>query len=474
MKLKPTWLISGITRRVRSADEWRLRQGMFKMKNILRQFRFYRFSAQMKSALRRTIAEFPKADTRYRCDTILPKTRPRGAVLVSYYNTIGRERRPAVDFLRDPTKPLPEVHHMEWMSLQIIRTFLNMGYEVDLISWTNDCFVPKRPYSAFVDVRHNMERLAPLLNKDCIKVLHIDLCHMLYNNYAEARRLLELQQRRGVTLQVRRSERPNLGIENADCATIIGNEFAIKTFAYAQKPLYRVPVTCNCLYPAPDTKDYDASRKNFLWIGSAGFVRKGLDLVLEAFSAMPDFNLSVCGSIDSEPDFQQAFYKELYETPNIHRLHWVDISGAEFADLVSKCVGFVYPSCSEAQCGAVVGCLHAGLIPIVSYESDVPVDGFGIMLVHNSVQEIQAAVRTISSLPAPELQRMARKAWDYARSYHTRDNFAEEYQRVIEELMATQGANAGILPEKSALMKDMSREPKQRVAIHGSSSFTGR
>jgi glycosyltransferase involved in cell wall biosynthesis len=418
---------------------------MSKIKDALRWFRFCRLIAELKSALRRAIAEFPKTDTRYRCDRILPETRPRGAVLVSYFNTISRERLLAVDLLRDSAQPLPEVHHMEWMSLQITRTFLKMGFEVDLISWTNDRFVPKRPYIAFVDVRHNMERLAPLLNRDCIKILHIDLCHMLYNNYAEARRLLELQRRRGVTLQIRRSERLNLAIENADCATIIGNEFAIKSFAYAQKPLYRVPVTCNCLYPPPHGKDFDACRKNFLWIGSAGFVRKGLDLVLDAFSELPDFHLSVCGSIESEPDFRRAFHKELYETPNIHTLGWIDISGPEFADLVSKCVGFVYPSCAEAQCGAVVGCLHAGLVPVISYESDVPVDGFGITLTNSSILEIQAAVRSISNLPVPELQRMAQKAWDYARSYHTRDNFSEEYRRVIEKLIAPQSTGTTLL-----------------------------
>ena len=87
----------------------------------------------------------------------------------------------------------------------------------------------------------------------------------------------------------RRFEIPNLAIEHADCATILGNEFTINTFRYANKPLYPVPIVPAASYPWPDGKDFDACRKRFLWFGSGGLVRKGLDLVLEAFVGMPDY-----------------------------------------------------------------------------------------------------------------------------------------------------------------------------------------
>jgi glycosyltransferase involved in cell wall biosynthesis len=314
-----------------------------------------------------------------------------------------------------------------------------MDYTVDLISWKNDQFVPQKSYNVFIDVRHNMERLAPLLNKDCVKIQHIDLCHMLYNNYAEARRLLELQQRKGVTLPPRRFERPNLGIEHADCATIIGNEFAMNTFRYANKSLYRVPVTNAVLYPSPQGKDFETCHGRYLWLGNGGLVRKGLDLVLDAFAEMPEYHLTVCGPIQQEKDFTRAYYRELYETANIHTVGWVDISSPEFMEITSNCVGFIYPSCSEAQCGAVITCLHAGLIPIISYESDVNVHDFGLILKDCSVKEIQSAIRMVSSLSVPELKMMAQKAWEYAQAHHTREKFAQEYRKVIETVIATHG-----------------------------------
>jgi hypothetical protein len=49
-------------------------------------------------------------------------------------------------------------------------------------------------------------------------------------------------------------------------------------------------------------------------------VHKGLDLVLEAFADMPEYHLTVCGPIQKEQDFERAYYRELYQVPNIRRL----------------------------------------------------------------------------------------------------------------------------------------------------------
>ncbi len=377
--------------------------------------------------------------TKYLCFTLRPEKPSQGNILLSYFNTLGSNHLPFETFFSQPHLPLPKIH-TEWEGLQMARTFLEMNYTVDVISWTNDRFIPEKHYEVFIDVRHNMERLAPLLPKDCVKIMHIDLCHMSYNNWAESQRLLELQARRGVTLRPRRFEWPNMAIEHADCATILGNEFTMKTFRYAKKPLYRVPITNAVLYPRPEQKNFDACRKHFLWFGSGGFVRKGLDLVLEAFSEMPEYQLTVCGPIQQERDFERAYFKELYETPNIRTVGWVDLASPEFLAIANNCLGLIYPSCSEGQVGAAITCLHAGILPIVSYESGVDVDGFGMILKDCSLEEIRRAVCTISSLPAVELKRMACNGWEFARANHTRDKYSEEYRKAVQTIMATHGA----------------------------------
>ena len=397
-----------------------------RIKRPLRRYGLHIPVREIKRRLRRSLAVLKRPDRRV--ISLKPEGPSRGNVLLSYIND---------PFFLKPGQPVSKVHQNHWESLQMARTFLDLGYCVDVIHWLNQKFVPRKDYGFFVDVRVNLERLAPLLNEDCTKILHIDSAHWLYHGTAQYRRLLALQQRKGITLPSAKVVHPNWAIEHADYATIKGNEFTISTFRYANKPIYRVRSSVIALYPWSEGKDFGDCRKRFLWLGSSGLVHKGLDLVLDAFAEMPEYHLTVCGPVQREPAFERAFCRELYQTPNIRTVGWVDITSPEFTEITSSCIGVVYPSCSEGGGVSVITCMHAGLIPIVSYESSVDVEGFGIVLKDSSVEEIKSAIQMVSILPVQELRLMARKAWEFARANHTRETFAEDYRKVISTIIAT-------------------------------------
>ncbi|MBC1237652.1 glycosyltransferase [Nostoc sp. 2RC] len=372
--------------------------------------------------------------------SLKPKQPSKGNVLLSYR---------IEPFLLKPGQPMPNDHTWYWEVWQIAQTFLDMRYNVDVIQFHNDKFVPEKNYAFFIDIRHRMEALAPKLNKDCIKVFHVDIANMVFRNAAECNRLLELQQRRGITLTPQRFETPNLGIEYADCATVLGNDFTVGTFQYANKPMYRIPISTPIVYPYPEQKDFAAVRKNFLWFGGSALVLKGLDLVLDAFAQMPEYHLTVCGPISNDKEFEKAFYKELYETPNIHTYGWIDVSSPEFIQVTNNCLGLVYPSVSEGQSGAVISCLHAGLIPILSYESGVDVHDFGVIFDNLSLEEIKAKVRSIANSPVADLKIMSQKAWEYARTNHTREKFAQAYKNAVEQMLDRQKSQKQSYPIES-------------------------
>jgi glycosyltransferase involved in cell wall biosynthesis len=288
----------------------------------------------------------------------------------------------------------------------------------------------------FVGHRINFDRIAGLLNSDCIKIAHLDTAHWVYNNYATYRRKLELQQRRGITIKGSdRIVEHTLALEHADCVTVCGNDFNVNTLGYLSKPIYKLPQAPPMVYPWPDDKEFGSCRTNFLWFGSHGFVHKGLDLVLEAFAEMPDYHLYVCGPLKKEEDFVAAYHKELHQTPNIHAVGWVDVEGPEFTLMARKCLGVVYPSCSEAGGGNVIVCMHAGLIPLVSYESSVDVEDFGVMFKDSSVNTIRNAVQVLANRPSDQLRQMARKAWESVRANHTREKFAEDYKNLVVNVL---------------------------------------
>ncbi len=358
--------------------------------------------------------------------SLQPSAPAAGHVLLAYIHD---------GFFLKPGDPVPHDHTSYWEAPEMARAFLELGYHVDVIDENNDRFIPTKPYSLFVSNRNNFDRIAPMLNPDCVKILYIDSAHWLFHNSAGYRRLQGLQQRRGIVLRPRRSLQPSFAIEQADYAMVLGNAFTVSTYQYANKPFHRLPVASALLYPWVEDKDFEAHRRNFLWLGSGGFVHKGLDLVLDVFADMPDYQLTVCGPITEERDFTRAYHKELYETPNIRTLGWIDIGSPQFLELARSCVALVYPSCSEGQSTSVVTCLHAGLIPVISYECGLDVADFGTILRECSLHEIKAAIRAISSLSRDDLARRSRQAWEYARATHTREVFAQEYRKIISTIL---------------------------------------
>ena len=357
---------------------------------------------------------------------LTPQASPRGTVLFSYLLD---------PFVLPSGQPLPATHTNLWESWCIAQTFLERGYAVDVVSFANYAYVVRRRYDVLVSLRTNLEKLAVQVDEQCVKILHADVAHVLFHNAAEANRLLALQQRRGVTLPPRRHSPPNLAIEHADCATVLGNAFTLGTYDYAKKPLRRIHISAVALQPAPGEKDFDVARKRFLWLSSGGFVHKGLDLVLEAFAGLPELELMIAAPLEQEPDFVAAFDRELHLTPNISTIGWVDVASEAFAELARTCVATVYPSSSEGVSGGVVACLHVGLIPIVTREAGVDVDGFGTVLPAATVEEVRAAVLEVAQAPVEELRARTQAAWEFARENHTRERFAEDYRRAVDELV---------------------------------------
>ena len=136
----------------------------------------------------------------------------------------------------------------------------------------------------------------------------------------------------------------------------------------------------------------------------------------------------VCGPIEEDAKFNEAYAKELYETDNIHVHGWVDVGSKDFIDFANNCVALVYPSCAEGGGSSVLTCMHAGLIPVISYESSVDIENSGIIFEKISKDEIKKEVKRISQMSPQQCNEIARRAWETARKHHTRDIFATSYR----------------------------------------------
>jgi len=363
-----------------------------------------------------------EAEADWKTVTLNPKGTPKGRVLVSYI---------IEPFLLPKGNPIPNSHTHYWESIAITNAFLKRGYTVDIISYRNMHFTAKKKYNYFLGARTNFESISKQLNTDCVKVCHMDTAHWITNNAATYNRLLAARERKQLITGRRLVER-NAALEHADLITVLGNKFTIDSYSYANVPTHRIRISTPEKYDWPEQRDYKQTRNRFLWFGSIGFVHKGLDLVLEAIANIPEAHLTICGPIDSDPNFKVAYEKELYHTPNIDTIGWVDVSGEQFRDILSNTVSTLFPSCSEGGGGSTISCMHGGLIPIVTYESSVDIGEFGVLIQEGNVKAVEQAIRTILAMSDEELKTRCLQSWQYARDNHTQETFSHDLDQFLE------------------------------------------
>lgn len=348
----------------------------------------------------------------------------KGDILVSYITTP----------FSNQYNQIKGFHSNIWECKEIVRLWQLNGYNVDVINWNDTTFVPAKKYDYFLDIHSNIQRLAPLLNEECINILHITGSHWMFQNLAEYQRLANLKIRKGLCLSPRRQVVPTKGIELADYATMLGNDFTKSTYSFANKDIFQLSSSNIFDYPWDPDKNFQKTKTNFLWLGSSGMVHKGLDLVLEAFSELPDCNLSICGPVNNETDFFEAYKNDLNNSANIKNYNWVDVSSQNFRHIANQNCALIYPSCSEGQAGSVITAMHFGLIPIVSMQSGVDLGENGTILEKSSIDEILECITNFISLDPEEIKKSSKSVWEYVRKKYCKQAFSESYGEFLRSL----------------------------------------
>jgi len=334
-------------------------------------------------------------------------------------------------------------------NIAIVQTFAEAlaerGYVIDVIDWSNPKFELYEPYdlifslgSANTRILERVAYLAPTIYFATRH--HLPIQRMEYHRRAEA-----LYRRRGTYLLRRYPHKQMSELPNAAALIVQGNEVTAATYRSLGIPMYltdnfALPVQT----PALDLKAFSEARRHFLWLGSSPLLHKGLDLLLEAFAQMPDLHLWICGPITSEHEheFVQIYKHELYHTPNIHTLGWMNVLDGKFAEVANRCCFLIFPSCSEGQAGGVLDSMALGLIPIVTRETGIHTDNFGVTLPDAERGTIQRVAREMSELEPEQCRAMALSAHQTAKQRYTAENFRSRVAAIFDQVLPSLNANA--------------------------------
>lgn len=357
----------------------------------------------------------------------------KGDILLSYITE---------PFTRAPREHFTDPHTNKWECAEIARLFTIRGYAVDVINFNNTKFIPRKKYTVCVDIMQSLERLTKYLPANCKKVMHITSAYGEFQNTAEKERLLELKRRKNISLKPRRTGIISNNPVYADFLEGLGNQTIHATYNQFKKHIYPIPISVAREFDFPEQKNFETARTHFLWFGGGGAILKGLDLVIEAFAALPQLTLHIVGPSVREEDFAEAYKQELalpnikyYPRPRISPSGEMRSGDIPFLDIANRCSALIYPSASEGTSGAVVQAMHAGLIPIITRQTGISEDAPVIICDTPTVESIHNLAMQIAKTDPEILREKAHKAWSYARVHHTQKTFSETYSRFIDNVL---------------------------------------
>lgn len=177
------------------------------------------------------------------------------------------------------------------------------------------------------------------------------------------------------------------------------------------------------------------SNKHFLWFGSAGLIHKGLDLLLDYFIKNTDVTLHICGSIENEPEFVEAYKAELYQMSNIITHGFINIDNQKFKDILNRCSFIIFPSCSEGGAPSVITIIgNGGLIPIISKETTIST-GHEIWIDSFDYEGIDKAIEVARNMTNKEILDSQTKNYNYVKTYHTKEEYYNKLRLSIIKIL---------------------------------------
>jgi len=321
------------------------------------------------------------------------------------------------------------------MSRSIVRALNGLGYIVDVVNWKDSEFLPEKKYDLFLGhAGFNFERIYEKLPKGIPTIYFSAGLYWRYWNQFEEERVRWLEERKGVKLPL---DRPSFSNEErpynlADGIITLGNEYTKQFFT--KFPLV-IPIN-NAAYHDDRfervEKDYYSGRNNFFFFAGPGNLHKGLDLLLDAF-VQTDAHLYICQVISE--DFYQVYSTELENYSNIHNIGFIPMRSQQFYELVDNCNFVISASSAEGSQGAIVECMHHGLIPVITPENTIDVGDYGVFLDCSSIDAIVDTIRELSQWSPEKCREMSQRTRSAAMKDFSVDAFERNMKAAVEQIV---------------------------------------
>jgi glycosyltransferase involved in cell wall biosynthesis len=161
--------------------------------------------------------------------------------------------------------------------------------------------------------------------------------------------------------------------------TINGNGFTAESYETTGKSIasFTPPTSPRALIARDSMRNRDKSK--FFCFAGNGFVRKGVDLVVEAFLDMPNLTLTLAGP-STDDLFWRIYGERIRSSPNIDFIGFIEAGGERYREICQSHAWSIMAAACEGVSTSVATTMRSGLLPVVTYETAVRTDDFGFLL----------------------------------------------------------------------------------------------
>ena len=345
------------------------------------------------------------------------------------------EKRVLISYLVYPFKTKDSFSHSNTAeSYKLVKIFDELGYIVDIYDYKYSRKINLNNYDVVFGIGQLFEKTISLKCKNIKFIYYATGAYFCFQNRAEINRLNMLYERKNILLQPKRFIEQSMFMSShlADYIVMIGNNWTKNTFEFSNCPKFTVPHSVfNPKWKSELKPKVTSNNKNFIWFGGTGLVHKGLDLTLEVFKDLHDFNLYICGP--KEDKFFELYKNEL-SLPNINFLGFVSINSLTFKKVANKCNFSIFPSCSEGCSGSLLQTMNLGMIPIATIETGADFLKHGYAIDEN-IDEIRRVVVQASKLDQQKLTEFSNANINFIKSNHTLENYDLKMKKILREIL---------------------------------------
>ena len=346
----------------------------------------------------------------------------------------------------DPMSAVEYVHTNSWEILELSRILTRMGYRVNVVDRSEREWIPADDYSLVIgNASGNSGQRYPVYCEATPSAHHLLFATGPNPDVAD-RLVIE----RYVALEARsgRSATPMRVMDKIDISrnlslsdsvvTIDGNGFTRSTYEGSGLPVETfTPSTSPSLSYDPswiDSRDLDS----FLCFAGNGFIAKGVDIVVECFLKLPEYNVTIAGPAD-DLDFWEIYGDRISQAPNIRFVGFLDVNGSEYAELIRTHAWSLLPAAAEGVCTSVATTMRGGLVPVVTRETSVNTGDFGTLIPSDTEEMVDNLVDIVSGLASTNMDEYRRRveATVEASNAYTQEAFSISVERAFRNILQT-------------------------------------